>query len=159
MEFIFEKDKLSQLLNRLNPETPAHWGTMTAQHMVEHLLWAFRIMDGRSPVPQMIPDEKVPRIHERLRNPDWEMPMDFKAVFMPAEGLEPLQFENLDSAKAAFLHEVDGFEVFFEKNPDARPVHPYFGPCDKPLWTAIQNKHVFHHFKQFGLVGHAAAVV
>jgi hypothetical protein len=30
-----------QLLTQLNAETKPVWGTMTAQHMLEHLIWAF----------------------------------------------------------------------------------------------------------------------
>jgi hypothetical protein len=34
-------------LDALRPETPALWGHMTAQQMVEHLLWTFEVSTGR----------------------------------------------------------------------------------------------------------------
>jgi hypothetical protein len=64
-------------LDGLRPETPALWGHMTAQQMVEHLMWTFEVstaasswsaLPGRSaredeavPAPQ---PPHPPRVHE-----------------------------------------------------------------------------------------------
>ena len=153
MEFLFTKTRVAQLLAPLQADTKPLWGMMSAQHALEHLQLLFKIMDGRMPVTQIVPEDRVERAQSRLRDPEWALPVEFKAAFLPAEDLLPLEHPDLDSAKAQLLAEMDAMEQFFQDNPGIKTLHPYFGHLDHELWKNVHNKHFFHHFKQFGLIG------
>ncbi|HAD96857.1 MAG TPA: hypothetical protein DCG19_05585 [Cryomorphaceae bacterium] len=41
--------------------------------------------------------------------------------------------------------------VHFEKYPDHRAEHAYFGELNTQEWLQMHYKHIQHHFTQFGL--------
>lgn len=153
MEHIFEKEKIATLLDQLQADTPARWGMMTPQHMVEHLR---AVMHDFLHRPEKfflsIPEEKVSRAKASLHDLTREMPQMFRPNFLPADELLPLEFSDLPTAKAKLFEEIEQFHAFFKANPTATRLHPYFGELDHEHWLLVNNKHFYHHFKQFGLV-------
>ena len=56
-------------LDLLKPETPALWGKMTARHMVEHLISAVQMGNGKLSVECFNSLEKLPGIRDHPCNP------------------------------------------------------------------------------------------
>lgn len=149
----FDKNTLRDLLTDLPADRVPHWGMMTPQHMVEHLALAVTISNGKMPMPLSIPEEKVERAKTRLLDPEWQMPQLFKASFMPADSLLPLACASKEEAIESLMGQIDDFYEFYAQNPEATPIHPYFGPLNRSEWEVLHHKHFYHHLKQFGMVG------
>lgn len=149
----FDKNTLHEFLTALPDDRAPLWGMMTPQHMVEHLSFATSFSNGKMPMPLAIPEEKVERAKARLLAPEWQMPMLFKASFMPTDNLPPLAFATKSEAIDALLGQIDDFYDFYAQNPEATPIHPYFGPLNRAEWEVLHHKHFYHHLKQFGMVG------
>jgi oxepin-CoA hydrolase / 3-oxo-5,6-dehydrosuberyl-CoA semialdehyde dehydrogenase len=149
---LFNKAVLQDHLQRLKEDTAPAWGIMTARHMVEHLTETIKFSNGINRVDLAIPFEKAERAKARMLAPEWTMPREFKAAFMPTEGLPQLKFSSLSTAIEALFSEIDDFYAFFALNPDATPTHAYFGDLNKSEWEINHHKHIAHHFEQFGLI-------
>ncbi len=153
MEYIFEKNKIAALLEKLQPDTPARWGIMTAHHMVEHLGFPFvAFLNQKLQIPLLIPAEKVEKAQASLHDMTRELPKMLRPPFLPADELVPLRFSDLEMAKQKLISRIDDFNIFFDANPMATRMSPYFGELDRRHWELFQSKHFWHHFKQFGLV-------
>jgi hypothetical protein len=136
-------------LAALRPDTPARWGRMTAQQMVEHLEWTFACSTGACTVDCYIPEEHRPRYLAFLAT-DRPTPQAFENPALTS-GLPPLAHADLAAALAAMRSEVDRYLALAAEAPDARRMHPLFGPIDAEQWSRTHYKHVRHHFTQFGL--------
>jgi hypothetical protein len=85
-------------LDGLRPETPALWGHMTAQQMVEHLTWTFEVSTGRvlleCPYPEDQREKMKPFLHHNRPTP--------REFMNPAlrDGLPALRYPDLKSASA-----------------------------------------------------------
>lgn len=153
MEFIFEKEKVEKLLSKLTADAAPRWGLMTAQHMLEHLVYLFRLyLEQKTELPLLIPLEKVPKAQASLHDMTRELPIMIRPPFLPSDALAPLVYPNLESAKDALLLKMNEFMAYFEANPEVKRLHPFFGEMDKTHWYLFHSKHFYHHFKQFGLV-------
>lgn len=149
---LFDRNTLQDILPNLTPESSPRWGAMTSQHMVEHLVLVVRFSNGKIRGELAIPTEKAERAKARMLQPEWIMPMEFKAAFLPQEGLPTLEYSSLAEAIQALYAEMADFYAFFAQYPDAQPLHPYFYLLNKEEWELMHHKHFLHHFKQFGLV-------
>jgi oxepin-CoA hydrolase / 3-oxo-5,6-dehydrosuberyl-CoA semialdehyde dehydrogenase len=138
-------------LDGLRPETPARWGRMTAQQMVEHLLWAFDISTGRLVIACPVPTDQVERM-KRFLFSNRPTPPDFMNPLLE-DGLPALRFSSLKEAKGALMVEVDWFLEHQRRDHDAVHVHPIFGPIGMDEWSRTHFKHGCHHLLQFGLIG------
>ena len=147
----FTKTNLEASINKLTVDTKANWGIMSPQHMVEHLEYQFQLAVGKQTTTLAIPEDKVERYQESLYNYR-AMPKDFKHPHLNPETPEPLRFENLEKAKAAFFAAYEEYEQYFKENPDAETLNSMFGNLNKELWNLMHRKHFHHHFLQFGLV-------
>jgi hypothetical protein len=136
-------------LGRLRADTPARWGRMTAQQMVEHLEWTFACSTGAVTVACPIPEEHRPRYLTFLTH-DRPTPQGFENPVLTA-GLPPLAHGDFASATTALRREVDRYLSLAESEPAALRMHPLFGPIDAEQWSRTHYKHVRHHFTQFGL--------
>ena len=139
------------LLEKLSIDTKPVWGTMTAQHMIEHLVQTLKASNGNSPINDcMNPPEKFPILKKILLS-NRPLPKGFVNTIV-GEGLKPLQFENLDSAKNELKKEVNFFFNYFNQHPSEKPNNPTFGPLNYEEWIVFHKKHFMHHYTQFGLI-------
>jgi Protein of unknown function (DUF1569) len=152
MDIVFDKTRIAVLLRQIAPDAVPAWGLMAPQHMVEHLAFGVRMSNGKQPQPLLIPVEKVEKAQSRLFDPVWQMPMGFKAAFMPEDRPLPLEKNDYEAAIGALLDEMDDFKQFFEENPHSTPIHPYFGDLNHAGWLVLHHKHFSHHLRQFGLI-------
>jgi hypothetical protein len=136
-------------LNKLKPDQKPLWGKMTPQHMVEHLVLAVKMSNGKLSLKCFNPPEKIPALKRFLLS---EKPLP-KLFENPALGKEPpdLEFNSLDEAKERLKLEIDEYHSYFKKNPDSKTVNVTFGELNKDEWDVFHHKHFKHHLSQFGL--------
>jgi len=144
----FTRENISAALVNLTAETPAEWGELTPQHMVEHLETQLKLVTGTDERTISTPPEMLEAFTESLYN-FRKFPKGTKAPY-PVGG--DYKHESLEAAKAALLKTYDDMQDFFKENPDFTSIHPVFGDLDKFLWNLMSRKHFTHHFEQFGLV-------
>jgi hypothetical protein len=137
-------------LDELTSDSERRWGVMSVQHMVEHLAITLALSNGKIQVPLRTPEAELPAPLAHLWS-DKPIPKGVRAVAAINEPL-PLRFANLDEARAAVQRQYAGLAPFFVQNPDARPIHPVYGPLDLDGWIRFHVKHFEHHYRQFSLL-------
>tara|TARA_R110002020_G_scaffold436289_4_gene646497 strand:+ start:689 stop:1135 length:447 start_codon:yes stop_codon:yes gene_type:complete len=142
---------IEKKLKRLNEDTPAQFGIMTPQHMVEHLTITVKIAYNRIMIPDFEPSEKQKVQKRALLDTEIPFPKGVKAPGLNAGDLMPLRSQNLDDAKQQLLDSIIAYNTFFESSPDFTTVHPRFGKLNYSEWEKFHPKHFEHHFKQFGI--------
>ena len=139
-------------LNYLTESSKPMWGIMTPQHMVEHLIQAVQLSNGKLTNNEcMNPPEKLKVLKRFLLSPR-PLPKNFVNTVIGPE-LKPLINNSLADAIKKLNDELDHIENYFTKNPEAKPINPTFGPLNKEEWIKFHIKHFNHHFEQFGLMG------
>jgi oxepin-CoA hydrolase/3-oxo-5,6-dehydrosuberyl-CoA semialdehyde dehydrogenase len=146
----FLRQDLRDALAGLRQDTAPRWGKMTAQQMLEHLLWAFELSSGRAVADCSVPEAQQDRVRRFLHD-NRPTPREFMNPLLTA-GLPPLRHGTLAEAKAALLSETDRFLEQAEAVPGRLRMHPIFGPLAPEEWSRVHFKHGYHHFLQFGLI-------
>jgi hypothetical protein len=146
----FDLKNVPAYLEKLTTETKALWGKMSPQHMIEHVGNTLVIVSSKREIPVITPEDKLPAYRKFLQSGDpftHNIPNPFVGENPPA-----LRFANLEEAKQKLLAALESFHNFFRENPEAKSVHPFFGPLNYEEWLVFQRKHFNHHFSQFGLL-------
>jgi hypothetical protein len=138
------------LLNKLDPRQKPLWGKMTPQHMVEHLILAVQMSNGKLNLECFNPPEKIPSLKRFLLS-SRPMPKLFVNPVI-GEDLRPLEYSSLNEAIEKLKNEIDDHILFFGNNPGANPVNVTFGELNKEEWIVFHKKHFTHHLSQFGLL-------
>jgi len=142
---------VQSILEGLSETTEPTWGTMTPQHMVEHVTGSWLISNGRFKAKELsIPEGKIKARLDFLFSDQPYARNITNPVF--GEGLQPLRKKSLEEAKAALLQNIQLFFEYHEANPNAVFLHPVFGDLDRAGWITFQAKHLRHHFQQFDLI-------
>ena len=150
---IMNRETISGYLNKLTEASKPKWGSLTPQHMVEHLEYTFKIASGEiQDFDIATPDKFIEKYQESLYNHK-PMPKDFKfPLYKEVKNLLELKHENLETAKKSLLEAYDAFETYFEEHPEATTKNAVFGNLNKFEWDLMHTKHLNHHFSQFGLL-------
>jgi hypothetical protein len=146
----FFKQFLPEAIEMLGARTPPQWGNMTAQHMIEHLLWAFECSTGTLVVTCKTPTGLLERA-KRFLFDNRQTPHGFKNPLL-GEQPPPLRFPAMADAKAALFLEVGRFMNHPHDHPGVLHTHPIFGPLGTEEWHRSHFKHCHHHLQQFGLI-------
>jgi len=146
---ITERRNLNLLLSILQPQTPALWGRMNAQNMIEHLVEAVEYTNGKRVAELQVPVDMADKQRKDLVNSDFVIPNDV-AGYLP-DATKAKRFKDLSTAIDELNNELDTFETFF-KTEGATAIHFEFGPMNHREWIIWHGKHFTHHFKQFGLL-------
>lgn len=147
----FLRTKLVSYLQRLDAATPAKWGKMSVQQMIEHYAGdAVRNANGRLKIDAILtPPENLERMREFLMS---DKP--FKENTMnPLMGEEPLalRYKTVQAAIGALQQELIYFFEAFEKNPGFIIRNPFFGDLNFEQNVQLLYKHALHHLRQFGI--------
>lgn len=146
------RSNISGYLSRLSADSKANWGMMSAQHMLEHLEKSLRMATGEiSGFGIDTPEDRLAKTREMIFNYR-PMPREFKHPLLPKDKTDELVHPDFETAKAKLLESWDAYEAFFKDQPDLRTPNAVFGMMDKFEWDLLNNKHINHHFKQFGLL-------
>lgn len=146
----FFRRLLFDALSALRDDTRPGWGKMTAQQMVEHLIWAVEISTGKAQVECPFPEAQRERLKAFLYD-NRPTPREFQNPALAA-GLPPLRYAGTADATAALRHEVRRFLERAAATPGAARMHPVFGPIATEEWARSHFKHCYHHGLQFGLI-------
>lgn len=149
---INNREDLRNLLSQLESETPALFGIMTAQHMIEHLTLVTGFSNGKLHVTTQYPEEKIEKMKAIIIQSPREISKGFKSPLLPEDSLLNLEYSDMNTAIEALFVALDQFDSHFRNNTTTQPVHPTFGALNHEEWVIFHNKHFTHHFKQFGLI-------
>lgn len=144
-----ELEVVLPIFDKLTETSPALWGTMSSQRMVEHLVDVIRIATGENPQALLINEEKLPSMLRFLES-DKPMARDIQVPFATKQ--MPLRNEELALAIDEYTEAWISLEELFETNPAFTSVHPYYGSLNFDQWKRLHAKHLTHHFNQFGLL-------
>jgi hypothetical protein len=137
------------LLNKLTPDTKPQWGSMTAQRMVEHLTDTIQIATGKNPQELLVPEDRLPKMLLFLES-DKPMAQNIEVPFALPE--TSVRNEELELAIDEFVEEYLEFMEMYENDDTLAHIHPYYGPLKYEQWQRLHQKHLSHHFHQFGLI-------
>ena len=144
------QNRLEKVIDGLEENTEPLWGRMSAQHMIEHLVWTFQASRGAVELSCDYSSEFQNRMKRFLYN-NRDTTQLFKNPVLP-DHPQALQYSHIKSAKAALGEEIGACFKYYRKNPEAMHVHPLFGLIGREEWERTHYKHCFHHLLQFGLI-------
>lgn len=148
--WVDNRENLQTSLGLLNAKSPALWGRMDAQQMVEHLIVLFEISNKNQETPILTPEKYLHKSQAFLMS-DELMPKNFVAKFLPINP-SPYLYSSLTEANNKLLSVLDSFHNYWLGKDDETLNHPVFGSLNKEQWDRVHNKHIHHHFLQFGLI-------
>ena len=146
----FLRHTVGEALGGLHEDARPCWGKMTARQMVEHLLWAMELSTGQAETTCPVPEARREQAKAFLCDTR-PTPRDFANPVLTA-GLPPLQYPSLAEARAALAAETARFFAQAAPAPEAKRMHPVFGPIGPEEWERAHFKHAYHHLVQFGLI-------
>lgn len=147
----FLRTKLIAYLQRLDAATPAKWGKMSVQQMIEHYAGdAVRNANGRLKIDSTItPPENLERMREFMMS-DKPFKENTKNPLM-GEDPATLRYKTVQAAIGALQQELIYFFEAFEKNPTLIIRNPFFGDLNFEQNVQLLYKHALHHLRQFGV--------
>ena len=148
-EFLYEQ--FPELLNAVKADTPALWGLMNAQQMLEHIGTTIGFSNGRFEAKPTVDAERLAYRKMRFFEMDRPMPHNFRVEFVP-ETPNPLQFPNIDAAKNFVLQQLQRFDDYYAEHPGMTAVHPVLGSLNYNEWVENHARHFRHHLTQFGIL-------
>ncbi|NOT49998.1 MAG: hypothetical protein HOP10_01815 [Chitinophagaceae bacterium] len=147
----FLRTKLVSYLQRLDPATPARWGKMNVQQMIEHYAGdAVRNASGHLKIDTIItPPENLERMREFMMS---DKPFK-ENTKNPLMGEDPpvLRYKTVQGAIGALQQELIYFFEAFEANPQLVTRNPFFGDLNFEQNVQLLYKHALHHLRQFGI--------
>ena len=147
----FFYDEMPVLLRDLKTDTPALWGKMNAQQMVEHLAMVVSFSNGRFvQTPTAEPDRLAYR-KMRFFEKDAPMPRNLRVDGQSEEPKPPI-FTTLEESKIYLLNQLQRFDDYHAEHPDVQPPHFMMGAFNYAEWVVFHARHFRHHFQQFGLL-------
>jgi hypothetical protein len=142
-------EKIIKTLDKLKANSKPLWGEMSAQRMVEHLTDTLEIANGKSPQELLIPEEKIEKMQAFLET-DKPMARNIEVPFAPKN--KALRNDEIEEAIDEFVEEWLNFEELYTNQPEHTEIHAFYGPLNYQQWLLLNNKHLNHHFEQFGLI-------
>jgi hypothetical protein len=136
-------------LDILKSDDKPLWGKMTPQHMVEHLILAVKMSNGKFKLECFNPPEKIPTLKRFLMS-SRPLPKLFENPAL-GKGLQPLEYKSLDEAIEKLKDEVENYYSFFDRSPAVKTINVTFGELNKEEWDVFHKKHFEHHLSQFDL--------
>lgn len=143
----FLKNEVLPLLVNLKADTPAKFGIMTPQHMVEHLIWVTKATIGRKGEKPEEPSKSHLYFQKFITK---------GAIFkhQPKEDAKvgELKYASLQEAIANVAPAVERFYQHFEDNPSALCYNPMMGEMNQEQLELFHSQHYRWHLYQFGLI-------
>src|SRR5450432_386613 len=143
---ILNGEKLSELLYNLKPDAIPLWGTMSAQHMIEHLVEQVGYTNGNKLAALELSLEEALHKKQVFIYSDFELPKGALS-HLP---LNEIKCTDLQTAIMSLKKELETFHQHF-KTEGITAIHGGFGAMNCNEWVIWHGKHFTHHFKQFGL--------
>lgn len=143
-----DKTELLDRLGRLQPDSAARWGKMTAHQMVLHLIDSFCMALGKRPVK-----DKSNILSRTLVK--WIL---LGRSFMPKNvaTAPELDQKRKGTPPKEWTEDVERLRALMDEManlPQGAPMarHPFFGKMSRHQWGLLAYQHTHHHLTQFGL--------
>lgn len=146
----FLTEEIANSLKNLKADTPAAFGIMTSQHMIEHLTWIIKSSAKDHGEPEGQPSKGQLGFKKFIEG---------GAIFkhrpkdQSKEDLPPLKYGSLEEAMAQIPLAISRFYHFYEGKSDKKGYHPMMGELTFEEIELFHYMHVRYHFWQFGLLG------
>ncbi len=147
MKSFFQEKARSEILkrlNRINPDSSAHWGTMNASQMICHLSDQLRMGLGDiATAPPAGPFRHWPI--------NWIM---ISLVPWP-KGKAQAPKEAFTNPPETWNEDINKLEKLAHRFGESDrkqewPLHPLFGKMTGDMWGRLSYRHFDHHLRQFG---------
>ena len=146
----FLSKEVPEILKKLKAETEGHFGLMTSQHMVEHLIWTIKSMakkyDGERELQAskgQLGFQKFVKSGSVIQH----RPSDKTKADLP-----PLKYGSLEEAISFIPASVQRFYDFWDANPDYIPYAPFMGEMPFEDLELFHYMHFRFHLWQFELI-------
>ena len=139
---------LYKLQRDLSADTPALFGKMNAQQMIEHLGMVFLLSTGKFDIPYKGSEEDAQKYRAQFSNSE----APWKDVF-PSESFgvpRPPRHDDIAGSKAELAKTFQRYLEYCEAHPDKDQPHFYLGNLSVDQWREVHVKHLRHHMQQFG---------
>lgn len=144
--------KIQECLSKLKADEKPKWGTMSAQHMLEHLEFTYRIASGElQDFAVKTSDKILEKVHNTLYSYN-KMPREHMFPLAEESKINELKLSSIEEAKLRFIEARNAYLEFFKENPEAVMKNAVFGEMNRYEWYLLDRKHLNHHFEQFGLL-------
>lgn len=147
----FLENEFCNWLSSLTIENVAFWGKMDVQQMVEHLIIAVNVSNGKQLITLATSIEKVDKLKKIALLSDRPMQREFKNVALPIDPI-PHEYPDLQAAKEGLIGAVQAFKNHFNAQVEKTQLHNIFGELNYHEWLWFHYKHFIHHFSQFGII-------
>lgn len=147
MKTLLDRSCLDRLLTRfrhLSPQTPPHWGRMTAPQMLAHLGDQVRYTLGDKSLPVRGGALKWPLVKQAIM---YWLPWPKGKIEAPRE-----MFQTPPTTWTADLATLEALVGRFAEQTSRPqwPPHPFFGAMTHRSWGRFSHRHFDHHLRQFG---------
>jgi hypothetical protein len=147
----FLRTKFIGYLQRMDPATPARFGKMNVQQMIEHFnADGVQVANGRKKFDKIL---TAPETLERMREfmmSDKPFHENTPNPLLPKEPA-PTHYRTVQGAIGALQEELIYFFEVFEKDPHLITRNPFFGDLSFEQNVQLLYKHALHHLRQFGV--------
>lgn len=145
-------------LSSLTYENVAFWGKMDAQQMIEHLIIAVNMSNGKLFIELATPIEKVEKMKKIGLLSDRPMQRELKDFTLPTDSIHH-EYADLQAAKQVLIDAVQAFKSHFNAQVEKTQLHYIFGELNYQEWLWFHYKHFIHHFSQFGIIPIANRII
>ena len=144
----FLRNQYTKILLELDENTPAKWGKMNVQQMIEHMSDYVRIANGKTAMEIITAEDMLPRLQGFLAS---EKPMreNTPNVLLP-DTPPPVRHATKQEAVEELQSELDHFFAVHEQEAGRVTANPFFGNLDFDHQVQLLHKHGTHHLRQFG---------
>lgn len=140
-----DNQKIIERINKINSDSKAQWGKMSAAEMLYHCRQPLRVGFGELKLKHGLMGKLFGNIAKKQVLSD----KPFKKG-LPTDGnFKPKGNYDLEKEKAGLIELVNKLA---EGGPGAitKEPHPFFGSLTPAEWNSITWKHLDHHLLQFG---------
>ena len=146
------EEKIQECLYKLTENSKPNWGTMSAQQMIEHMEYSYKIASGQIQDFEIKTPEKIlDKVHNTLYDYN-KMPHNFEFPLAEKSKINELKHTDLATAKEKMLEARSAYLAFFKQNPDHKLINAVFGEMNRYEWYLLERKHLNHHFEQFNIL-------
>ncbi|MEM6321836.1 MAG: hypothetical protein AAF960_29520 [Bacteroidota bacterium] len=146
----FLTKELPTMLRTLEGDQEPNFGLMTAQHMVEHLIYVTKSIAKRRGEPKDDPTKSQRYFRKFI---DAGAPFEYRPKDgVTKENLNDLRSPNMEAAIQGLEAATNQFYELFESNPNHRSYNDMMGEFDLTELELFNYQHGRWHAHQFGLI-------
>lgn len=144
----FLTTEMTERLSKLTTDTPAKFGLMTPQHMVEHLILMTKISVRQYGDINSEPTEGQIKFKRFI---DKGAKFEYRPSDKTAADLPKLKYASLEEALSNYPTGINGFYTHFDADPQFKSYNQIQGALGFEDLEFLHRQHFEYHLGQFGL--------